>query len=179
MPYHRTEAEQQKSLINQSIPSIPFISTNGKIVNLAELSGITVLFIYPRTGNPSVPAPAELESIPGAKGCTPQACGFRDQRDELEALGVSQVYGLSSQDTSYQGELKWRQSLNFDLLSDEGCRLATALGLATFQAGDLLLYARAALIIKNGIIIHVITDIQNPGENAIAVATWLKENSQH
>ncbi|WP_449432491.1 peroxiredoxin [Pseudomonas putida] len=176
MAYHRTEDELQKSLIGQKMPSIPFISTSGEIIDLAAVTGLTVLFIYPRTGNPAIPAPAELESIPGAKGCTPQACGFSDHRNELEALGASHIYGLSSQDSGYQNELKKRQSLSFDLLSDEACRLAAALGLPTFQAGDLLLYSRAALIIKDGSILHVITDIPNPSENATTVATWIKAN---
>ncbi|WP_349976650.1 peroxiredoxin [Pseudomonas sp. WHRI 8519] len=176
MAYYRTEAELQKSLIGQKLPNIPFVSTSGSIVDLAKLTGLTVLFIYPRTGNPAIPAPAELEAIPGAKGCTPQACGFRDHLDELSALGVSHIYGLSSQDSSYQSELKSRQSLNYELLSDEACRLASSLKLPTFQAGELLLYSRAALIIKDGVLLQIFTEIPNPGENASTVATWLKDN---
>lgn len=176
MAYYRTEEELQKSLIGQRMPDIPFISTSGEIVDLAALTGLTVLFIYPRTGNPAIPAPVELESIPGAKGCTPQACGFSNHHNELEALGVSHIYGLSSQDSDYQNELKKRQSLGFDLLSDEACRLAAALELPTFQAGDLLLYARAALIIKDGSILQIVTNIPNPSENAATVASWIRTN---
>ncbi|XVN15995.1 peroxiredoxin [Pseudomonas corrugata] len=174
MTNYRTETELRKSLIGIHAPTTPFVSTNGSVVNLSDLTGLTVLFIYPRTGNPNVPAPVALDSVPGAKGCTPQACGFRDAFEDLHALGVDHVFGLSAQDTDYQLELKERLQLPYDLLSDEACRLASQLGLPTFQVDTLMLYSRAALIINDGLIVQVFTDIPTPGENAADIAAWLK-----
>ena len=91
----------------------------GRAVNLAKLKGRTVIYIYPRTGVPGVDLPPGWDEIPGARGCTPQSCGFRDHFAELKQLGVAQLFGLSTQDTAYQHEAASRLHLPFAILSDD------------------------------------------------------------
>jgi peroxiredoxin len=115
------------------LPSVLLKATNGAIVDLAGFTGLTVVYAYPRTGQPGVENPPGWDLIPGARGCTPQSCVFRDHFTELKALGADQVFGLSTQDTAYQREVVERLHLPFPLLSDEGLKLANALNLPTFQ----------------------------------------------
>src|SRR5262249_8801445 len=120
------------------LPSIKLLSTAGKLVDLSALPGRTVVYIYPRTGRPQVDLPPGWNDIPGARGCTPQSCAFRDHYRELKALGA-EVYGLSSQDSDYQREAAERLHLPFSILSDEKLAFARALNLPTFQIQDMTL----------------------------------------
>jgi len=114
------------------LPSLTLAATDGSEVDLAVLSGRTVVYIYPRTGRPGQPLPDGWDAIPGARGCTPQSCSFRDHFAELKALGVSHLYGMSTQDSDYQREAVERLHLPFAILSDAGLRFTGALRLPTF-----------------------------------------------
>ena len=116
-----------RHLTGMKMPDVALPATSGGMVNLAKLKGRTVVYVYPRTGVPGVDAPPGWDQIPGARGCTPQSCGFRDHFAELKALGVAQVFGLSTQDTDYQREAAERLHLPFPILSDADLNLATAL----------------------------------------------------
>jgi peroxiredoxin len=133
-------------LCGTPMPGIALASTSGATVSLDQLGrGRTVIYIYPLTGRPHVDLPDGWDSIPGARGCTAEACDFRDHHHELIETGVSQVFGLSSQDVGYQRELVERLRLPFAMLSDAELRLARALTLPTFTANDLTLYRRLTL----------------------------------
>ena len=159
-----------------AMPHIGLGSTAGRTVALDQLGpGRTVLYIYPRSGVPGEPLPEGWDAIPGARGCTPEACGFRDHHAELRAAGATSVYGLSSQDTDYQAELVDRLDLPFEILSDPALELADALELPTFHAAGQRLYARITLIVNDGRIEHVFYPIFPPNEHAAEVLGWLSE----
>ncbi|MFJ3490591.1 MerR family transcriptional regulator [Leifsonia aquatica] len=159
-------------------PALAFTATDGRVVDLAGLGGgRTVIYLYPLTGRPGVDLPDGWDAIPGARGCSTEACDFRDHHDELTAAGVSAVYGFSSQPTDYQAEVVDRLRLPFTMLSDEGFRLGAALGLPTFAAeGHDRLYARLTLVIRDGVIEHAFYPIFPPNTHAQQVLTWLQEN---
>jgi peroxiredoxin len=136
-----------RHLAGAGVPSIGLRATDGSIVNLAQLAGRTVVFIYPRTGVPGQSLPPGWDQIPGARGCTPQTCSFRDRFSEFKALGVGQVFGLSTQDTDYQREAALRLHLPFRLLSDADLELTRALGLPTFAAAGMTLLKRMTLVL--------------------------------
>ncbi len=154
------------------LPSVPLRSTRDRLVDLAGLSGRTVVYCYPRTGQPDQDPPPGWDEIPGARGCTPQSCAFRDHYQELQALGV-QVLGLSTQDTEYQREAVERLHLPFELLSDEHLALAHALRLPTFTVGSMTLIKRLTLIIAGGVIEKVFYPVFPPDKNAEEVIGWL------
>ncbi|MGB0844625.1 MAG: peroxiredoxin, partial [Alphaproteobacteria bacterium] len=133
------------------LPGIILQSTNGDSVSLAQLSGCTVIYVYPRTSPPNGKPIDGWDEIPGAKGCTPQSCSFRDHFAELHSAGVDQVYGLSAQTRSYQKEVVERLHLPFELLSDASLKLKSALGLPTFNAGGMILYHRMTMVINEGV----------------------------
>src|SRR5215218_7796042 len=135
-------------LVGLAVPSISLAATSGASVNLAALDGRTVVYIYPRTGRPDQEVPTGWNEIPGARGCTPQTCSFRDHHAELQALGT-RVFGLSTQDTGYQREAATRLRLPFALLSDKDLIFAEALGLPTFEAEDMVLLKRLTLVIDD------------------------------
>jgi peroxiredoxin len=147
------------------------------MVNLSKLKGRTVVYVYPRTGVPGVDAPPGWDQIPGARGCTPQSCGFRDHFAELKALGVAQVFGLSTQDTGYQQEAANRLHLPFPILSDAELILATSLHLPMFMTSGMTLLARMALIIEDGKIVKVFYPVFPPDKNAEEVVAWLRSRS--
>ena len=157
-------------------PDISFSSTNHELINLKERIGITVVYVYPMTGRPDIPAPDGWEGIPGAKGCTPQSCGFRDHYSELKALNA-QIYGFSSQTTEYQLEAKERLHLPFSLLSDDRFLLKEHLNLPTFKAAGKELYKRITFILIDGKIQKVFYPVFPPEENADNVIAWLRENA--
>jgi peroxiredoxin len=156
------------------IPSIPLPATDGSTVDLSALPGLTVLYAYPRTGRPGEPNPDGWDAIPGARGCTPQTCAFRDHFAELQSLGVAHLYGLSTQNTAYQRELAQRLHLPFPILSDEHLVLTKALSLPTFSTNGMTLLKRLALILRDGVIEHVFYPVFPPDQNAADVVTWLR-----
>jgi peroxiredoxin len=158
-----------------AMPRIELPSTAGDAVTL-PLAGRSVLYIYPLTGRPGHDLPDGWDAIPGARGCTPEACGFRDHHDELTAAGATHVFGLSSQDTAYQREAADRLGLPFAMLSDTGFRLADALDLPTFEAGGVRLYKRLTLITRDETIEHVFYPIFPPDGHARQVLAWLLDN---
>ncbi len=133
-----------------------------------------MVYVYPRTGVPGVDAPPGWDEIPGARGCTPQSCGFRDHYKELKASGVAQLFGLSTQDTAYQQEAASRLHLPFAILSDERLTLTKALNLPTFTTSGMTLLKRMALVIDDGVIAKVFYPVFPPDKNAAEVVAWLK-----
>lgn len=155
------------------LPNLQLISTSGDHVNLATIKGWLVLYIYPLSGRPGVPLPEGWNDIPGARGCTPQACDFSDHHQQLQNLGA-QVFGLSSQATDYQAELHDRLHLPFDLLSDSNFALQKALNLPVFEVHGMQQYKRLTLIAKAGIIKKVFYPVFPPNQNARQVINWLE-----
>ena len=148
-------------------------ATDGTRVNLSGLPGRTVVYAYPRTGVPGREMPAGWDAIPGARGCTPQSCGFRDHFAELTALGVTHVHGLSTQSTAYQREAAERLHLPFSLLSDEKLVFANAMRLPMFEVEGMTLMKRLVLVIDNGVIAKVFYPVFPPDRNAAEVIAWL------
>jgi peroxiredoxin len=157
------------------LPALDLPSTEGSTVNPAELTDTTVIYIYPRTGRPDQELPDGWNEIPGARGCTPQSCAFRDHYAELQELGVS-VYGLSTQDTNYQSEAVHRLHLPFPLLSDASLEFAKTLNLPTFDVDGMTLIKRITLIIRHGEIAQVFYPVFPPHENAENLIAWLRAN---
>lgn len=158
------------------LPSIALKATDGSDVNLSKLRGRVVVYTYPRTGRPGVPNPEGWDLIPGARGCTPQTCAFRDHFAELKALAVDHLFGLSTQDPAYQKEVAERLHLPFPILSDEHFKLTEALRLATFETHGMTLLKRLTLVLKDGLIEHVFYPVFPPDRNASDVIAWLKAN---
>jgi peroxiredoxin len=159
------------------MPALSLPATDGRQVALDALGGgRTVVYIYPMTGRPGVALPEGWDDIPGARGCTPESCGFRNLDAELRAAGAAQVFGLSSQPTGYQAEAVDRLHLPFAMLSDERLALADALGLPTFTVDGMRLYRRLTMIITGGIIEHVFYPIFPPDQHAQEVLDWLQAN---
>ncbi len=157
------------------VPSIPLPATDGSTVDLSRLSGRSVIYAYPRTGQPGASLPDGWDLIPGARGCTPQSCSFRDHFAQLKALGVDHLFGLSTQDTAYQREAAERLHLPFPLLSDESLQLATAIRLPTFEVDGSVLLKRIALVVEDGVIRHVFYPVFPPDQSAAEVMTYLSD----
>ncbi|OGB23990.1 MAG: BcpB protein [Burkholderiales bacterium RIFCSPLOWO2_02_FULL_57_36] len=155
------------------VTAVHLTSTSGRQVDLSAMAGTLVLYFYPMTGRPGVPLPTGWDQIPGARGCTPQSCSFRDHYGELQALGAT-VFGVSTQASDYQQEAAERLHLPFDLLSDENLTLAKALSLPMFEVDDKVLIKRLTLIIKNGEIVKVFYPVFPSDRNANEVITWLQ-----
>jgi len=164
-----------RHLQGMRIPDVALPATDGTRVSLAQLPGRTVLYIYPRTGVPGVELPPGWNDIPGARGCTPQSCSFRDHFADLTRLGVRYVYGLSTQDTAYQQEAATRLHLPFAILSDEKLAFAKALKLPTFTAAGMTLLKRMALVIDDGVITKAFYPVFPPDKNAEEVIAWLQK----
>jgi len=147
-------------------------STGGRSVDLARLPGLTVVYVYPRTGRPDQELPTGWNAIPGARGCTPQSCAFRDHHQELREVGVGNLFGLSTQDTAYQREAVERLHLPFELLSDEKLEFARALKLPTFSVDGMTLIKRLTLIVRDGVIEQVFYPVFPPDASAGAVLEW-------
>jgi peroxiredoxin len=163
-----------RHLTGLKLPSVPLAATNGAAVDLSKLPGRTVVYIYPRTGVPGQPVPEGWDQIPGARGCTPQSCSFRDHFAQLERLDVAHLYGLSTQDTAYQREAVERLHLPFPVLSDERLELARAIKLPTFTTSGMTLLKRMALVIDDGVITKVFYPVFPPDKNAEEVIAWLQ-----
>lgn len=164
-------------LQGMKMPTVALPTTNGATVDLGGIPGRFVLYVYPMTGRPGVPLPDGWDGIPGARGCTPQSCSFRDHYAELTSLNTS-VFGLSAQATDYQKEARDRLHLPFELLSDSGYRLKRLLRLPTFNVTDMELYKRLALIVENGRIRKVFYPVFPPDQNAADVLAWLRQSAQ-
>jgi len=162
-----------KHLAGMKLPDLALPATSGAAVNLAKLAGRTVVYIYPRTGVPGVDTLPGWDQIPGARGCTPQSCSFRDHFGELKRLGVGQLYGLSTQDTAYQQEAASRLHLPFAILSDEKLALTKVLKLPTFTTAGMTLLKRMALVIDDGKITKTFYPVFPPDKNAEEVIAWL------
>jgi peroxiredoxin len=164
-------------LLGKRIPPISLVATNDSSVNLSALAGRSVVFAYPRTGEPGkISLVDNWDMIPGARGCTPQTCSFRDLFAELKAAGSAHVFGLSTQSNQYQTEMASRLHLPFPVLSDEKLELTRALNLPTMEVAGLTLIKRLALIIDDARITHVFYPVFPPDRNAPDVLVWLKEN---
>ena len=156
------------------LPPVPLLSTAGDTVDLAALPGRTVIYCYPMTGRPGSDLPPGWDEIPGARGCTPQSCSFRDHHAELRSLGAS-VFGSSTQDTEYQREAATRLHLPFALLSDSDLAFAGALGLPTFEVDGMVLLKRLTLVIDEGWIEKVFYPVFPPDRSAEEVVEWLED----
>jgi peroxiredoxin len=158
------------------LPALELASTQGGVMRVDRVpEGFSrlVLYAYPRTGRPDEPLPDGWDAIPGARGCTPESCGFRDHSAELSAAGAA-VAGVSTQDTAYQAEAAERLGLPFPLLSDAGLRLTTALGLPTFEAAGMTLTKRLTLVvIEGGVVEHVFYPVFPPDRHADEVLAWV------
>jgi len=159
------------------LPDLALPSTEGATVNLSGLGGRWVIYIYPMTGRPDVPLPDGWDGIPGARGCTPQSCSFRDHYAELKALNTD-VYGLSAQTSEYQREARARLHLPFQLLSDSALRLKSAMRLPTFTTAGMELFKRLTLIAHGGRIEKVFYPVFPPDQNADEVLAWLRKNAR-
>ena len=136
-------------LIGMKLPSLSLTATNGTEIDLSQVEGCFVLYCYPRTGTPNTSLPEGWDQIPGARGCTPQSCAYRDHYQEIKALGA-EVFGLSTQATAYQKEMVGRLHLPFPVLSDEQFEFQRALNLPTFEVAGMTLLKRLTMIVKDG-----------------------------
>jgi peroxiredoxin len=160
-----------------SLPAFSVVSTHGEAVELDKLGpGRGVLYFYPLTGRPGVDLPDGWDNIPGARGCTTEACDFRDHHAELAAAGASYIYGVSSQSRNYQRELVERLRLPFAMLSDPELSIARALELPTFNAGGARLYSRLTLIVADNRIAHIFYPVFPPNTHAQQVLAWFLAN---
>lgn len=164
-------------LRGMALPRVVLAATDGAGVDLSRLPGRVVIYVYPMTGRPGVPLPDGWDGIPGARGCTPQSCAFRDHYAELKSLHTA-VFGLSTQDTDYQKEARDRLHLPFELLSDSERRLKQLLRLPTFAVAGMELYKRITLVADNGRIAKVFYPVFPPDQNANDVLAWLRQNAQ-
>lgn len=162
-------------LAGMRVPAASLPSTAGRSVDLRALPGRTVVYIYPRTGRPDQEPPDGWNAFPGARGCTPQSCSFRDHKSELEQLGAG-LFGLSTQDSDYQREAAERLHLPFELLSDETFDFVAALRLPTFELAGETFVKRITLILRDGMIEKVFYPVFPPDENVLQVLEWLAAN---
>ncbi|KYO49393.1 BcpB protein [Tistrella mobilis] len=161
-------------LTGARLPDLALPSTAGGTVRLADLAGWSVLYFYPMTGRPDQPLPEGWDMIPGARGCTPQSCAFRDHAAELAEAGVSALYGISTQDTAWQREAAERLHLPFPLLSDADLQLTRALNLPVMEVGGHRLIRRLTLITRDGVVQQVFYPVFPPDRNAGDVLDWLR-----
>jgi peroxiredoxin len=162
-----------RHLLGANMASALLPATDGSIVDLARLGGRTIVYAYPRTGQPGIDNPPGWDLIPGARGCTPQSCSFRDNFAELKALGVDHLFGLSTQDPAYQREAAERLHLPFAILSDDKLILTKAMKLPTFETSGMTLLKRFTLVIDGGIVTHVFYPVFPPDRSAADVIEWL------
>jgi len=164
-------------LVGMTVPPISLVATDDTSVTLSAISGRSVVFAYPRTGEPGrISLVDDWDMIPGARGCTPQTCAFRDLFAELKSAGARNVFGLSTQDHDYQSEMAARLHLPFAVLSDENFSLTRALELPTMKVAGVTLIRRLTLIVDDGRISHVFYPVFPPDRNAGDVLSWLRAN---
>lgn len=163
-------------LVGMSLPELRLPSTLGGTIDLAaaaEWPGVLVVYVYPRTGVPGEPLPAGWDDIPGARGCTPQSCAYRDSLADFASLGAT-VVGLSAQTAAEQREFAEREHIPFPLLSDSDLRLGAALRLPTFEAAEMTLYKRLTFVAESGAIAKAFYPVFPPDRNAGEVIAWLR-----
>jgi peroxiredoxin len=166
-----------RHLTGMALPDLELVSTSNRRVNLSKvLAPRLVIYTYPMTGRPGSPLPEGWDDIPGARGCTPETCGFRDHHAELKKLGA-EVFGVSVQSTDYQQEMVTRLKVPFEVLSDERMALTHALTLPTFVAGGMTLIKRLTVVARNGRIEHVFYPVFPPDTHADDVVAWLKNHA--
>ncbi|WP_279477898.1 peroxiredoxin [Aureimonas sp. SK2] len=165
-------------LVGRRLPAVALSSTAGGRVDLSAIRGLCVVYAYPMTGRPGAPLPGGWNEIPGARGCTPQACSFRDHWNDLRELGVSAVYGVSTQTTAYQREAAERLHLPFPLLSDAALEFQEMLDLPTFEADGETLLKRLTMIARDGEIIAALYPVFPPDRSAADVAEWLRRQDR-
>lgn len=158
------------------MPPLSVPATNDTQIKISSPQGLVILFCYPRTGAPGETIPDEWNSIPGARGCTPQACSFRDAQREFMTAGVNKIFGLSTQSTSYQQEVKTRLNLPYELLSDENLDFVEALSLPTIDWQGKKLTKRITLAIADGKIVKVWYPVFPPDQSAQQVLDWLADD---
>jgi peroxiredoxin len=163
-----------RHLAGMAWPDLALPATNGASVNLSGARGRTIVYAYPRTGRPGEALPTGWDAIPGARGCTPQCCGYRDHFAELEGLGVASLYGLSTQATDEQCEVVARLHLPFALLSDVRLEIQRSLDLPTFGVDGMTLLKRLTLVLDDGIITKVFYPVFPPDRSAAEVIAWLR-----
>lgn len=162
-----------KHLAGAKLPSVSLLSTNGSSINVGALRGLTVIYCYPMTGQPNVALPDNWDMIPGARGCTPQACSYRDHHSDLRVLGA-ELFALSTQSHEYQKEMATRLHLTFPVLSDEALEFTESLSLPTFQSGTKTLLKRLTLVCRDSEIIHVNYPVFPPDKDVEMVIAFLK-----
>ena len=166
-----------KHLVGMTLPPVVLAATDGAPVMLSHLEGRVVLFAYPRTGEPGkISLVDDWDMIPGARGCTPQTCAFRDLFKDLKAAGAQHVFGISTQDTAYQREMAERLHVPFQILSDDKLEFTRALRLPSMEVAGLTLIKRLALVIDDAKITHVFYPVFPPDSNAGDVLAWLQSN---
>ncbi len=165
-----------KHLPGMALPPLALVSTQGAPVRLADLPGRSVVFCYPRTAGPGEPVPADWNTIPGARGCTPESCAFRDLYREFQDLDA-EIFGVSAQTPEDQREASGRLHLPYPLLSDRGLAFARALRLPVFTWRDQTWIRRLTLVVRDGTIEHVFYPVFPPHTHADEVLAWLR--SQH
>lgn len=163
-------------LEGRKLPSITLASTSDRKVDLASAVGRIVIYFYPMTGRPDAPPMIGWNEIPGARGCKPQACAFRDHYSELRDLGAT-VYGVSAQSPADQKEAVQRLHLPFELLSDGSFELTRQLNLPTFEYDSLRLIKRLTLVVESGVIKKVFYPVFPPNQNAADVIAWIHANA--
>jgi peroxiredoxin len=162
-------------LLDLPLPPFELAATDGSVVRLDRLTGRAVVYAYPRTGVPGEdPLVPDWDAIPGARGCTPESCAFRDHFEDLRAAGAATVFGLSTQGSDYQREVADRLHLPFALLSDSDLELTKALRLPTFDAAGQTLLKRFTLVVADARIEHVFYPVFPPDEHAQEVLDWLR-----
>jgi peroxiredoxin len=161
-------------------PPTALRATDGSDVDISTLRGTVVLYLYPMTGKPGADLPPGWDEIPGARGCTPQSCAFRDLMADLRAAGADHVFGISTQSPAYQVEARERLHLPFQLLSDEQLQLQRALSLPVFEAEvegeNTVLLKRMAMVLRGGRIEKIFYPVFPPDRNAADVLEWLRQN---
>ena len=162
-------------LAGLAMPSLSLPATDGGAVDLSRLPGLAVVYIYPMTGRPDRALPEGWDATPGARGCTPQSCAYRDHFADLAARGVDHLFGLSTQGADWQAEAVQRLHLPYALLSDADLALTRALNLPTFRVDGQTLLKRCTLILRDGVIAQVNYPVFPPDQDAARVIAWLDD----
>ena len=158
------------------IAAVVLPTTTGSTINFSDTPGRSVIFCYPKTGQPGQDPPPDWDAIPGARGCTPQNCGFRDEYQNLLEAGARQIFGVSTQSSVYQSQAAERLHLPYPLVSDQELEFSRALQLPTFDFHGETLIKRLTLIVDDGLITHVFYPVFPPDKSAAVTLEWLKQN---